>query len=108
MKPWFDGKFDLSPPVVDLASQGFPLVGGRLDYIDQHPAAALVYRYKQHVINVFVWRGDSAAIAPKPPTELQGYNLRHWQDGDMAFWAVSDVNGAELDVFVKGIKSASR
>jgi len=108
VKPWFDGKLDLSPPVVDLAGQGFPLVGGRLVYIDQHPAAALVYRYNQHVINVFVWRGDSAAIAPKPPAALQGYNLRHWQDGDMTFWAVSDVNGAELDVFVKGIKSASR
>jgi len=108
VKPWFGGKLDLSPPVVDLAAQGFPLVGGRLDYLDQRPIAALVYRHKQHVINLFVWTQNSSAVAPRPPDELQGYNLRHWQEGDMTLWAVSDVNGADLDEFVQDFKTASR
>lgn len=108
VKPWFGGKLDLSPPVVDLAAQGFPLVGGRLDYIDHRPIAALVYRHKQHVINLFVWTQGASAVAPKPPAELQGYNLRRWQEGDMTFWAVSDVNGADLDMFVSEIKTAAR
>src|SRR5271170_3983593 len=99
VKPWFNGKLDMSPPVVDLAADGFPLIGGRLDYLDQRPIAALVYRHKQHVINLFVWTRNASAVAPRPPDELQGYNLRHWQEGDMTLWAVSDVNGADLDEF---------
>lgn len=108
VKPWFGGKLDLSPPVVDLGAQGFPLVGGRLDYLDQRPVAALVYKHKQHVINLFVWTRTGSALAPALPTELQGYNLRHWQEGDMTLWAVSDVNGADLDEFVKAFQTAAR
>lgn len=108
VKPWFGGKLDLSPPVVELAASGFPLVGGRLDYLNERPVAALVYRHKQHVINLFVWTRKSGVPEPSPPNELQGYNLRHWQDGDMTFWAVSDVNGADLDAFVRDYRAAAR
>ncbi len=107
VKPWFDGKLDLAPPVVDLTAQGFPLIGGRLDYIDRRPVAALVYRHKQHVINLFVWTGAAPAVAPNPPAELQGYNLSHWRQGDMTFWAVSDVSGADLEKFAAEIRAAS-
>ena len=107
VKPWFGGRLDLSPPVVDLAGEGFPLVGGRLDYLNQRQVAALVYKHKQHVINVFVWT-DKAGLAPRPPAELQGYNLRQWRDGDMTFWAVSDVNGPDLDQFVHAFRAATR
>lgn len=107
VKPWFDGKLDLSPPVVDLAAQGFPLVGGRLDYLEDHPVAALVYRHKNHVINVFVWTHKPGGFTPPPPAEIHGYNLRHWQQGDFTFWAVSDVETDALDEFVKDFKTAA-
>ena len=107
VKPWFDGKLDLSPPVVDLADKGFPLVGGRLDYLDNHPVAALVYRSNQHVINLFVWTRKSGIPAPQPPAEIQGYNLRQWRQGDLTCWAVSDVESGELDTFVKDFRAAA-
>ena len=107
VKPWFDGKLDLSPPVVDLAAQGFPLVGGRLDYLEDHPVAALVYRHKKHVINVFVWTHKAGGFTPSPPAEIQGYNLRHWEQGDFTFWAVSDVEADALGEFVKDFKAAT-
>ena len=107
VKPWFDGKLDLSPPVADLAAQGFPLVGGRLDYLDKRPVAALVYRHKQHVINLFVWTQKAAAVAPSPPAEIRGYNLRHWREGDFTFWAVSDVETDALDQFEKDFRAAT-
>ena len=99
VKPWFNGKLDVSPPVVDLAEQGYPLAGGRLDYVDQHEAAALVYRHRLHVINVFVWPAPGAADAPVQATSHEGYNLLHWTRGELVFWAVSDLNAAELKEF---------
>lgn len=107
VKPWFDGKLDLAPPVIDLMAQGFPLVGGRLDYLDRRPVAALVYRHKQHVINLFVWTQASTIVAPSPPAEIQGYHVRHWRHGDLTFWAVSDVETNALDAFVKDIRAAT-
>jgi anti-sigma factor RsiW len=108
VKPWFGGKLDLSPPVVDLTTQGFPLVGGRLDYLDRRPVAALVYRHNQHVINVFVWPEQGVAVPRATPAALQGYQLRHWRQGDLTFWAVSDLNPTELDGFEKILRAATQ
>ena len=99
VKPWFNGKLDVSPPVVDLAEGGFPLAGGRLDYIDGRAAAVLVYRRHQHVINVFVWSDSGAADTPPRASSHRGYNLIHWTRAEMSFWAVSELNLEELREF---------
>jgi len=101
VKPWFNGKIDFSPPVKDFAEDGFPLIGGRLDYIDQRPAAALVYQRHKHLINLYVWpeaehKGTAARVESR-----QGYNIVFWQRGGMYFCAVSDLNSAELQEFVR-------
>src|SRR5215472_12542709 len=105
VKPWFAGRSDVSPPVVDLAGEGFPLVGGRLDLIAGKPVPALVYRRREHVINVFVLPasgGDLAAILTR-----RGYSLRHWNEGDLGFWAVSDAAGAELGEFERVFRTVT-
>jgi len=99
VKPWFNGRLDVSPPVIDLVSNGFPLIGGRLDYIDHHSVAAIVYHYNKHVINLFVWPSDQPKIDIESVTAQQGYNMRHWHDGGLQFWAISDVNPAKLAEF---------
>jgi len=99
VKPWFDGKLDFSPTVKDLSQQGFSLNGGRLDYIGNRPVAALVYQRRQHSINLFVWP-SSEAISQKA-SERQGYNMIRWSNGGMTYWAVSDLNLAELQQFVQ-------
>jgi len=97
VKPWFDGKLDFAPPVKDLADAGFPLIGGRLDYLTGRPVAALVYGRKKHLINLFVWPADSTPASSVPSvTEHMGYHYVQWQAGGMALWAVSDLNEAEL------------
>src|SRR5213592_1504594 len=99
VKPWLDAKLDFAPPVVDLTSEGFPLVGGRLDYLDNRPVATLVYQRRKHFINLFVWPAASdASKAPKTITR-QGYQLLHWADPDFNYWAVSDVNANDLQTF---------
>jgi anti-sigma factor RsiW len=101
VKPWFDGKLDFAPPVVDLADHGFPLIGGRLDYLQNRSVAALVYQRNKHFINVFIWPGDSRSGAARKLTTRQGYNLVQWNHAGMTFWAVSDLNAAELADFSK-------
>jgi len=100
VKPWFNGRLDYSPPVKDLAADGFPLVGGRLDYLNGRPVAALAYRHAQHVIDLYVWPSESRADRTPSQGERNGYNYVHWADGGMNFWAVSDLNAAELRTFV--------
>ena len=98
VKPWFLGKLDFSPDVKDLTAEGFPLVGGRLDYVDGKPAAALIYQRGKHTINLFVWKSGGSSEGHEA---LEGYHLTHWNAGGLAYWAVSDVNANDLDLFCK-------
>ena len=106
VKPWFLGKLDFAPPVADLAAIGYPLVGGRVDYLNGHAVAALVYQRRQHVINVFVSPAeDGGASAGDGSQTVRGFHVRHWAAGGMAWWAVSDVNDAELRDFTRALGS---
>jgi anti-sigma factor RsiW len=106
VKPWFDGKLDFSPLVVNLDSQGFPLVGGRLDYIDNKEVAVIVYKRRAHIINLFVWPTTQNASG-ETATTLQGYHMIHWTQAGMTYWAVSDVSQDELQTFVQLIQNSS-
>ena len=106
VKPWFLGKIDFAPPVVDLASLGFPLVGGRIDYLDGRPAAALVYQRRQHTINVFVLPVGGTRAAPDDVRSIRGFHVRHWTHADLSFWAVSDLSEPELAVFVRALQGS--
>jgi len=105
VKPWFNGKLDFSPPVKDLSGDGFPLVGGRLDYLEDKPVAALVYHRRKHLINLFAWPSDSDS--GQKTVMRQGYNLLHWTQSGMTYWAVSDLNSSELQEFVHLVQNHS-
>jgi anti-sigma factor RsiW len=96
VRPWFNGKIDFAPPVADFTADGFPLVGGRVDYIDGHAVAALVYRRRQHAVNVFVWPAGGGD-AGRREISAQGYHLLGWSDAGLQYWAVSDLNTHELE-----------
>ncbi|MBM7050208.1 anti-sigma factor [Rhizobium lusitanum] len=96
VKPWFSGKIDFSPPVVDLAAQGFPLVGGRVDYLNGRVVAALIYHRHGHIINLFIW---PSAAATRSSAEKEGYNFAEWYADGLVFWAVSDVSAPDLSAF---------
>jgi anti-sigma factor RsiW len=106
VKPWFNGKLDLSPPVIDLGAQGFTLAGGRLDYVDSRPIGAVVYRRRAHVINLFVARSDNTEHVAATTNMIQGYNVRAWSDRGMNFWAVSDIGTDELAEFGEKFEAA--
>ena len=99
VKPWFNGKLDFSPAVENPADQGFPLVGGRLDYLGGRSVAALVYQRRQHYINLFIWPSSDAQEIPEKSMRRQGYNLLHWEKSGMGYWAISDLDEAELRQF---------
>ncbi|MFZ6646984.1 anti-sigma factor family protein [Undibacterium sp. TJN25] len=98
VKPWFTGKLDFAPPVFDFAQQEYPLTGGRLDYVAQRTVAALIYRHKRHVLNLYIWPSVAQAAAPKHLAR-QGYQLLHWTQAGMQYWLVSDMAAADLDRF---------
>ena len=100
VKPWIAGKLDFSPPVEDLAAQGYALAGGRLDYLGERRVMALVYRRRGHVINLFVWPQAPEADSGVRFDSRQGYNVAHFTRAGMAFWAVSDLNPEEFNAFV--------
>jgi anti-sigma factor RsiW len=106
VKPWFAGKLDVSPPVIDLAAQGFTLVGGRLDYVDGRPFAAVVYRRRAHVINVFVAQNPSAEHRAAGIESVQGFNIRRWSNRGLNCWAVSDLGADELSEFGEKFEAA--
>jgi anti-sigma factor RsiW len=109
VKPWFNGKLDFTPDVRDFAAEGFPLAGGRLDYVAGRPAAALVYRRGGHYINLFVWR-TSDNTEPVPPTDekwvtANGYHAVHWTRAGLSHWAVTDADEATLRRFAQLARS---
>jgi len=106
VKPWFNGKVDVAPPVIDLTAEGFTLLGGRLDYVDGEPVAAVVYQRRKHIINLFVAQRLSVAQASTTTRTIQGYNVRHWSEQGLDFWAVSDLAADELDEFVGKVSAA--
>lgn len=96
VKPWFNGRIEFAPSVKDLTERGFPLVGGRVDFVGGQRAATLVYKRRLHVINVFIWLAASGASAAPVSISLQGYNAISWTAGGLTYWAISDLNAREL------------
>jgi anti-sigma factor RsiW len=108
VKPWFDGKVNFAPPVKDFADQGFPLKGGRLDYIDDQPVAVLVYKRRDHVINLFIWKHSGGADSSVQRKTQQGFNLVHWTGGGLTYWAVSDLNMEDLETLVRLVQNVGQ
>ena len=108
VKPWFNGRVDLSPLVPNLDSAGFPLLGGRLDYVEGRAVAVVVYGRRQHVINVYSWPAGPATPPRTGSIDEKGYHLVEWRSGDIDLWAVSDVNRAELQQFVRAFETATQ
>ncbi len=99
VKPWFAGKLDFSPKVSDLAADGFPLEGGRVDRVAGRPAAALVYRRRKHVIDLFVSLAGASSPRTERGTEVRGFHIVRWTEGDLMYAAVSDLDAQELKAF---------
>jgi anti-sigma factor RsiW len=108
VKPWFNGKLDVAPPVIDLTAQGFTLIGGRLDYVDARAIAAVVYRRHSHVINLFVAQTANTEHRAAKTETLQGFNIRRWSERGLNFWAVSDLAKDELSDFSERFEAAMR
>ncbi|MCA6125077.1 anti-sigma factor [Bradyrhizobium sp. WSM 1704] len=108
VKPWFNGKLDVSPPVIDLTAQGFTLIGGRLDYVDARAIGAVVYKRRQHVINLFVAQTAGTERRAARTNTLQGFNIRRWSDRGLNYWAVSDLGADELAEFGETFETAMR
>src|SRR5205085_5951552 len=101
VKPWFGGRLDFSPPVSDFAARGYPLIGGRLDYLGNHPVAALVYQHRKHLINVFLWPAVDEREAIAPAATERGFQVIRGAHAGMSVWVVSDLNASELGAFAR-------
>src|SRR5438309_4576889 len=106
VKPWFNGRLDVAPPVIDLTAQGFTLIGGRLDYVDTRPIGAIIYRRRSHVINLFVAQTASTERRAAKIETLQGFNIRRWSERGLNYWAVSDLAADELAEFGEKFEAA--
>jgi anti-sigma factor RsiW len=104
IKPWFAGRLDYSPTTIDLKAQGFPLVGGRLDYLNGRPVAAIVYRRRDHLINLFVWPSSGSESDAIHQDRLQGFQIIHWSKAGMSYWLVSDLNATELNEMAQALR----
>lgn len=107
VKPWLSARLDFSPAVPELRADGFPLVGGRLDYVDGHQAAAVVYRHDKHIINLFAWASPSQPDSGFRYESRQGFNTVTWRRGGITYWAVSDLAAAQLANFARLVVAAS-
>ncbi len=107
VRPWFNGKVDIAPPVPELAAEGFPLVGGRLDYVDGHVAPAIVYKRRLHTVNLFVWPAAGPLANQDRSARRDGYSLVEWTSGGLRFAAVSDIEPADLQRFKAAFVSRS-
>jgi len=107
VKPWFNGRLDVAPPVMDLTAQGFTLIGGRLDYINGKAVAAIVYRRRGHVINLFVAQSMGSALQTPRLETVQGFNVRRWTSQGLNLLAVSDINSDELEEFGRKFEAAA-
>jgi anti-sigma factor RsiW len=108
VKPWFNGRLDVAPPVIDLTAQGFTLIGGRLDYVDGRALGAVVYKRRSHVINLFVAQGAGADHRAARTETVQGFNIRRWSERGLSYWAVSDLGADELTDFSDKFETAMR
>jgi anti-sigma factor RsiW len=104
VKPWFVGKTDFAPRVLDLTAKGFPLLGGRIEYIHGHTAAALVYGRRRHIVNVFMWPAAASENA-QASRQYHGYAMLHWVADGLSYWAVSDAAPVELEAFRQAYES---
>ena len=107
VKPWFAGKINFTPTVPELQSNGFPLIGGRVEIVSGHAAAALVYGRGLHKINLFIWPSSSTADAGPPAAWFNGYSLVHWSDRGLTYWAVTDAAASELSAFQQAYQAAA-
>jgi anti-sigma factor (TIGR02949 family) len=105
VKPWFNGRLDFSPAVPRLDDAGFPLIGGRLDYVHNRPVAVVVYARRQHLINVYAWPTDASTELASSLSSRQGYNVLHWRHAGVEQWVVSDLNPPELQQFAALLRS---
>jgi anti-sigma factor RsiW len=107
VKPWFSGRLDFSPPVPDLREQGFELVGGRVDLVGEAPAAVLVYRRRQHQISLFLWLRSGDGTTSRTSDAKHGYHVVSWDQGELRYAAVSDLNPSELEDFASAVARAT-